>query len=76
MITSEFQSLLSASGHEVKPVFTPMEAAAIARRGKNQIYSDLASRKLRAVKHGRVFRIPASALMEYLEGNTQLEEGV
>ena len=47
-------------------VLTPEEAAEALRIGMNAIYDNLRSGKLKAFRNGRTWRIPKTALTEYI----------
>lgn len=48
-------------------IYTKEEAQKILRLGTNKIGYLLQSRKLKAIKEGRKYLIPASAIDEYIE---------
>lgn len=51
---------------EYEDILTPQEAAEALRIGQEAVYKLLGSGKLKAFRNGRVWRIPKSALKEYI----------
>lgn len=47
-------------------LITPEEAARILGCGKNSIYKILKSGKLKAIRIGRIWKIPRRAIREYI----------
>ena len=47
-------------------IMTPDEACEALRIGKNALYELLATGQLKAYRNGRVWRIPRSAVVEYI----------
>ena len=47
-------------------IMTPDEVCEALRIGKNALYELLAAGRLRAYRNGRVWRVPKSAVVEYI----------
>lgn len=48
-------------------IMTPEDVCEALRIGNNAVYEILNSGKLKAFKNGRVWRIPKTALLEYIK---------
>jgi excisionase family DNA binding protein len=53
----------------VEKILTPAEVADVMRLNRRTVYKLLESGELRGRKVGRVWRIPESAISEYMEGD-------
>ena len=58
---------------ESKLAFKPKEAFALCGLGTTKGYEALQTKQLRSVRNGRSYIIPRSAILEFLDGNTQRE---
>ncbi|MGC8905104.1 helix-turn-helix domain-containing protein [Thermus sp.] len=57
-----------ANGYGVKAAYTPPQAAKLLGIGESYLYRFIHSGRLRAVRVGKRFYIPASELARFLEG--------
>lgn len=53
-------------------VYTPDEVRELLNIGRNTMYGLLKTGKIRSIKIGRIYRIPESAVEEYMQGNGYL----
>ena len=60
------------NANEIALVLTVEDLARILAISKNTAYELVRSRKIRSVKIGRTYRIPRSALQEYLNSAARL----
>ena len=54
-------------------ILTVEEACEALRVGQNAMYQLLSSNKLKAYKNGRTWRIPRTALTQYILENTKIK---
>lgn len=55
---------------EYEWILTPEEVSEILRVGPNKIYALLAQNEIRAFREGRIWKIPKTALIEYIMRRT------
>ena len=58
---------------ETKLAFKPKEAFELCGLGTTKGYEALQTKQLRSIRNGRNYIIPRSAILEFLDGNTQRE---
>lgn len=69
MTLAQLFEIAEAMGLPKKTLYLPKEARKLLSYGETRLYAEINSGRLRAIRNGRRLLIPASALIDFINGN-------